>query len=330
MIGPLDHVPARSALRRMVAGEDVDAQVIEEALHHLRTCDICADLFEVERTAACAEVENYLADAAGVLREGGDLAGSHPAVARHIAGCTRCSLVVVELAREPEEWVQVSDERVDPIDLFDRASPRALRAPEAVARAQAAKHLGSLERVGVATLAALADVAGADDESEAVRAAALSALDRLDTEVSIPRRVIEEWAAAPDKAGPFIAGVLERLAKGLLPNVPVTALAGRPRRGRGLLTVSGAGGITGSIGEEGRDLWLRLGGLPEDLERTQPVVAVPRALAENAPALEWSGEQPGLVSAPGPVTDGAMEVLLGAGAPPGSESLFRRMYLLSP
>jgi hypothetical protein len=330
MIGPLDHVPARLVLRRMVVGDHVEAHVIEEALVHLRACEICTDMFEVERTKACGRIEESLEDAAGVLREGGDLANSHPAVAGHVPSCMRCSLIMVDLVHEPDEWVPVSHERVDPMELFDRASPKALKALEPVARAQAAEQLGSLQRVGVATLKALADVAADDNEKRDVRAAALSALDRLDKNVSIPQRVIEEWAAAPARAGSFIAGVLERLAKGLLPSVPVTALAGRPRRGRGLLTVSGAGEITGSIGEEGRDLWLRLGGLPEDLERTQPVVAVPRALAENAPALEWSGEQPGLVSVPGPVTDGAMEVLLGSGAPPGSESLFRRMYLLSP
>ena len=99
------------------------------------------------------------------------------------------------------------------------------------------------------------------------------------------------------------------------------------------LAVSG-NAVRGDAGEEGRltkkgdELWLELDRLPPSLERTSPVVALPSALAADAPAVEWPHEEPGLIPAPGPVAQGSLSVRLGrVEEPPPS---FDEIYLLSP
>ena len=65
--------------------------------------------------------------------------------------------------------------------------------------------------LGPAAVAALV-AAAAEDRDERVRAAALTALQRLDTQVSLPQWVIDVWSASPAEAAPYLAGVLARLA----------------------------------------------------------------------------------------------------------------------
>jgi hypothetical protein len=157
-----------------------------------------------------------------------------------------------------------------------------------------------------------------------VRKAALTTLNRLDSEVSIPDRLMSAWEHAPSEA-PVMAGVLERLAQSPIPSV-LGFGASRPHRSG--LVVEGQGTIRGTLEGEQEDLWLRLAGLPKPFERTRPVVALPTALAEQVP-LTWAGERPGLVPATAPVEDRGLHVVLGQGAS-AEEGPFRRMYLLNP
>jgi HEAT repeats len=193
-------------------------------------------------------------------------------------------------------------ERVDVATLFERALTVALADEDPEVRRRAAERLGGVHRIGAVPLAVLADAAGDDPDAE-VRAAALAALDRLDEAVSLPQRVIDAWAEAPADAAPFIAGVLSRLG----------------------LDVS-----HGIVQEQGV-LFLRLNRLPASLERTTPVVALPEALLQKTPAVDWAGEKPGLVPASEPVSGGSLEVRLGELPGPAAEkSPFERAYLLSP
>ena len=173
------------------------------------------DAFDLERTPACARMEDDLAEAVPIVREGGDLAGALPALAAHIEGCSRCTGLLAEMVGEPEEWPDVKVDPVDPDHLFERALLGGLSAPESLVRSRAADRLGGLNRPGPAVLGALAGRARRDPD-ENVRRAALTALNRLDTEFSIPERLIDTWEVAPSEA-PIIAGILERLAESPLP-----------------------------------------------------------------------------------------------------------------
>jgi hypothetical protein len=327
MSGSLDHQAARSVLQSLATGAH-DLRLIRQALDHVATCAECSTFFEVEREEACREIEDDLADAAGVLLRGGDdLAGSNPMVARHLAGCMRCNLLLAELMREPERPRVPDDKRVDPNALFEEALVGALlNDPETLVRARMAERLGSFEGPAIVVLGALAEAATVDHDA-GVRVTALEALDRLDTQVSIPRRLVEEWAAFPERAASFISGVLERLATSAVPSV--TGLVAEARRGSRTMAVTGQGGIGGELIAIDNNFVLRLRGLPAYLESTTPIVAVPTGLDERAATVRWMAEWPGLVSAPDAIDHGSVEVLLAQGSA-AARQLFENMYLLSP
>lgn len=320
------HATALSVLRLAAVGAEADPAETERALAHVAGCEICGAAFEIPRTAACERIEDELAEAALTVREGGDLPGRHPMVSAHLEACLRCRTVLTELATEPSEPGPMT-RSMNPTERFERALVEGMGEPETIVRLRAAERLGALARPGAAALASLAAAAGGDPEED-VRAAALMALDRLDTQVAIPERVVEAWAETPAAAAPYIASVLERLSGGVVGGV--TRLVTRKGRRPGRLIVSGEEGIRGNIVEEKHTLWLRLRGLPERLERTRPVIALPGALHEDAPNVDWPEQPPGILHTETPVTGGTLEVLLARGAPQGSESLFRRMYLLAP
>jgi hypothetical protein len=150
--------------------------------------------------------------------------------------------------------------------------------------------------------------------------------------VSLPRRLIEAWSAAPAEAAPFIAGVLARLtSEGPPTNPGVVGLVGSAAGAGEEMTLTGKEGISGLLKSEQSELWLELNRLPSSFEKAKPVVALPSALAEGAPTITWSGERPGLVAAATPVVSGSLQVRLGqVPAPSGRESLFERVYVLNP
>lgn len=327
MSGSLDHQAARSVLQSLATGA-LDQRRVRQALDHVASCAECAAFFELERKVACREIEDDLADAAGVLLRGGnDLASSHPMVARHLAGCMRCNLLLAELMRDPERRRVPDDQRVDPNALFEEALVGALlNDPETLVRARIAGRLGTFEGPGIVVLGALAEAATVDEDAD-VRVAALESLDRLDTQVSIPRRLVEEWAAFPERAASFISGVLERLARSPVPSV--TGLVAEARPGSGTMAVTGRGGIGGELIASDNNFVLRLRGLPAYLESTKPIVAVPTGLHPEPPSVRWMAEWPGLVSAEDAIDHGSVEVLLAQGST-AAEQLFEKMYLLSP
>lgn len=323
----LDHPSAQTVFERLVTSAALADGEIELALSHAATCEICAEQFEVGRTAACAETEEDLPEAARTIRQGETVATWLPAVARHVEGCERCQKILAELVAEPAELPQVAEFRVVPDALFERALTGALSDADPTVRERAAERLGTVRRLGAEALAALA-AAAAEDREQRVRAAALVALDQLDEQIAIPQRLIEAWSAAPSEAAPFIAGVLGRLAgQGAQ---AVAQLSGSSKPGQGRLTVAGRGGIKGDIAKEKQELWLTLKDLPPEFEKTKPVVAVPSALEKDTPRFKWSGDKPGLVPATSPVAKGSLRVLLGKGEPAEKEKLFRQIYLLSP
>jgi hypothetical protein len=231
---------------------------------------------------------------------------------------------------EQENPLVVSEDPVEPGELFQRALIAALSSPETIARRRAAQRLGGFEEIGLPALEALARAASEDSDEE-VREAALVALDQLDEQVSIPQRVIDAWSAEPAEAVPFITGVLLRLAGTAAAAPRVTRLVATPRPGEGRATITGEGGVEGSVTRERDELWLELNSLPASLEQTSPVLAVPRALEPEPPPVEWSQRQPGLVAAPGPVAQGSLRLRLGTVAEsPAGEGLFDELYLLSP
>lgn len=128
---------------------------------------------DVARTAACAGLEEDLADAARIQREGGDLAQEYPALARHLEECEWCRTTLAELMEEPD----VLSEAEPHVDDVERYLVAALAEPERIVRVRAAKRLGSSRQVGPAALTALA--AAAEDPDEEVRAAAREALTLL-------------------------------------------------------------------------------------------------------------------------------------------------------
>ncbi len=266
-------------------------------------------------------------------------AGELDAALAHVAACAVCGrrFELERLRSYAERSDALADmaEPVEPIALFERALIGALSDPEAIVRMRAAERLGGFERLGPVALDALAQTA-AEDPDEEVRAAALVALDRLDKEVSIPQRLIESWSATPAEAAPYLADVLARLAAWPAPSSRVTELVATPTGAAAELAVRGEEGITGRLGREKKQLWLKLHELPAVFENQRPVVAVPNALEKDAPPIRWSGDSPGLVAARAPVLGGALDVLLGSVPGPSlregglPEKLFGRLYLLTP
>lgn len=256
----------------------------------------------------------------------------------HIEGCARCS-PRFDLART-RSFLQRSDlvtelaEPAEPIARFERVLTAALSSSETIVRIRAAERLGDYQRLGPVALDALAEAA-ADDEDEEVRETALEALDRLDAEVSLPQRLIEQWSETPAAAAPYLADVLARLSTPTgHPPASVTQLVASFSEAAEQLVVSGEEGITGQVSREKDELWLRLHQLPHRLENAKPVVAVPSALEQDAPPVGWTGASPGLVPAPAPVAGGSLDVMLGSVLEPAtaavSETLFGRVYLLNP
>jgi hypothetical protein len=182
----------------------------------------------------------------------------------------------------------------------------------------------------VAALAALV-AAARDDAQGRVRAAALSALDRLDAEVSFPQRVIEAWATTPAEAAGYLSGVLERLGGGEAASAGVTRLSGAGSRAddENDIALVGDKGVTGRVTCELNRVWLSVEGLPMALENTKFVVAIPQALTEAEPAIVWAGRGRGLVAATDPVTGGSVRVLLGDATAP-TAGIFDHVYLLRP
>lgn len=270
----------------------------------------------------------------GVDQPGADL---DEAIA-HIRGCAACSvrfdLAALRPSLEKDDHVPELAQPSEPHERFEPVLTTGLSSPEAIVRIRAADRLGSFQRLGPVALDALAQAA-ADDEDGEVRETALAALDRLDAEVSLPQRLIEQWSETPAEAAPYLADVLARLSAPT-PYTPATVtrlLALRSEAGE-QLDVSGEEGITGRLSREKEELWLRLSGLPRRFENAKPVVAVPNALDEDAPGVEWTGASPGLVRAPAPVAQGSLDVMLAnmraSAEATVSETLFGHVYLLSP
>lgn len=327
-----EHDRALAAIRGAVTGIDVPSDEVEWAVAHVATCETCRTRFEDERTPACERVEELLPDAARLVRDGGDPAHEWPEVGRHLEECERCTTIVAELARSLRETAEVSDEPIDPDEVFERALVSGLTDPDEVVRERAAARLGERGRVGAGALARLAERAS-EDRDERVRAAALSALDQLDEAVSIPQRVIEAWSESPAEAAPFIARVLGRLAGEQPPgHRGVTELVAAEEPEEGRVALSGRPRIRGYLGEERKRLWLTLDRLPKELENTKPVVALPEALASRPASVKWAGAEPGLVPSKKRVERGSLRVPLGQIAKAGiaeKEKSLRRIYLLS-
>lgn len=329
----LDHAAAQTVFQRMVTGVRVDPRELARALAHVPGCDRCARLFELGPTPACEQVEDDLPDAAKWLREGEALERRAPELARHVADCERCRTILAELVQEPPELAEVAEIQVDPQELFESALTAALSDPDSVARRRAAERLGTFGRLAPAALAALADAA-AEDADRTVRAASLEALDRLDAQVSLAQRVIEEWSTAPAEAAPYLAGVLARLASERPPaHRGVTELVATGEVGKGKLALAGKAGIEAYLTEEKNRLWLTVDRLPGSLENTRPVAVFPDVLASRSRWVKWAGKEPGLVAAKKRVAGGSLRIPLGevakAGIAEKARSL-RRIFLLNP
>lgn len=288
----LNHDSAQAVFQRLIAGEILSEGELERALAHSADCEACRAQFDVGRTAACERVEEDLPAAAQVVREGQDPAGQYPALARHVEECDRCRIVLAELVSEPEQAsAGMAEPPVEPAELFERVLATGLSDPEAIVRERAAQRLGRFERLGPRPLAALVRAAGQDPD-DAVRAAALRALDELDA---------------------------------------VTELVGTAVSGEEGLAVSGTEGISGRLTEQEQELRLSLEGLPPKFEHAKLLVAIPRVLEGEASPIEWPGE-PGLVPAEETVEAGSLDMTLGRvpeGAATERKKLFERLYLLN-
>lgn len=265
----------------------------------------------------------------------------------HVASCEECSrrFDVAETAA----WLESREEAnamarvpVDTQELFERSLTAALVDPDDIVRRRAAERLGEMTGLGAAAVDALVTVV-ADDRDERVRAAALTALQRLDTQVSLPQWVIDVWSAAPAEAAPYLEGVLARLAApaGVAATTGVTRLASAERREDETVALAGERGVSGRVSREPDGLWLTVDGLPAEVEDTKPTVAVPKALDADETTIAWAGDEPGLVAADEPVSAGSLRVRLGdvkeggaqgAAAPPAPAppTLFDQIYLLHP
>lgn len=326
----IDHDAAQTIFQQFLAG--VGEAEIEAALAHVATCDECARQFEIDRTAACVEVEDDLPEAAGLVRASRDVASAHPAVAAHLEECERCRVVFAQLASEPPglgRTTPMAEIPIDPAPVFERALVTALSRPETIKRERAAERFAAFERVGSRALAALAEAAGEDPEEE-VRAAALRALDELDRHVSIPQRLIEEWAEEPTEAASFIEGVLARLAGGSIHSAsPVLELIGTPVPGEERTELTGADGVHGGIARTWRQWWLSLEGLPPAFENTRPLLALPDALRPGLPRMKWPAAKPGLVPAEKPVSGGSLRARIGRPPAAAQQRLFHRIFLVA-
>lgn len=221
------------------------------------------DPTEIRPTAACLEVEEDLPNAARALQAGEEVAQRYPELARHLETCERCGAILAELVKEPD----VQGERalrLDPEALFEGYLTSALSDSDAIARASAAERLGRAARIGPIALAALAGLAREDPEQE-VRAAAIQALDELDSSVALPRRLIEAWAEAPEEATPFIEGVLAYLAAEGPPVSRIEVVE-----------------VTERVAADQDRVRLEIEGLPEAFEEKAPVIAAPGAPLERA------------------------------------------------
>jgi hypothetical protein len=231
---------------------------------------------------------------------------------------------------------------IDLTQLFERALTAALSDPDEVVRRRAAERLGEMTGLGAAAVDALVAAVG-EDRDERVRAAALTALQRLDIQVSLPQWVIDVWSAAPAEAAPYLEGVLARLAAsaGATATAGVTRLTSAETRDDETVVLAGERGVSGRVSREPDGLWLTVDGLPAEAEDTKPTVAVPKALDAQETSIAWAGDEPGLVAAAEPVSGGSLRVRLGsvaeggaeeAAAPPAAAppTLFDPIYLLHP
>lgn len=215
------------------------------------------------------------------------------AALEHVDACEVCG-PRFELWRADAftEGRSMAEVPVEPTALFARALTAALSDPEPVARIRAAGRLTSFERLDAPALAALVKAAS-EDPDENVRAAAGAALDEHHLHVTL---LVNEEGTVWNR-----------------------------------LTAADETGALGEIERREDQLWMKLNRLPRSFERRKPVIAVPAALEPGKTPVEWSGESPGLVFAPEPVAEGELEVYLGkAPEAPLSETLFSRVYLLSP
>ena len=265
----------------------------------------------------------------------------------HVASCEHCSLRfdVAETAawlESREETHVMAQVPVNPTELFERALTAALSDPDDIVRRRAAERLGEMTGLGVGALDALV-AAAEEDRDERVRAAALTALQHLDTQVSLPQWVIDVWSATPAEAAPYLEGVLARLAApaGAAATTGVTRLASAETQDDEAVVLAGERGVSGRVSREPDGLWLTVEGLPAEVEDTKPIVAVPKALDAEEITIAWAGDEPGLVAATEPVSGGSLRVRLGdveeggaqeAAAPPAAAppTLFDQIYLLHP
>ena len=125
----------------------------------------------------------------------------------HVASCEECSLRfdVADTAawlESREETHAMAQAPVDPAALFESALTAALSDPDDLTRRRAAERLGEMTELGAAAVHALVAAAG-EDRDERVRAAALTAVQRLDrTSLAPPvghRRLVggARWRRAP-------------------------------------------------------------------------------------------------------------------------------------
>ena len=148
----------------------------------------------------------------------------------HLAGCQDCSSLIdlaetLALMEGGHETPAMTSAPVDPGALFESALTAALTDPDELVRLRAAERLGSLARPapaaepqpasapspGAPAINALV-TAAAEDASRRVRAAALTALEKLDPQVSLPAWVIDLWSETPAEAAPYLEDVRARLA----------------------------------------------------------------------------------------------------------------------
>jgi hypothetical protein len=301
-----EHRSARSILQRALAGA---------ALEGVAGADFIVDPAELERALA------------------------------HLASCEKCShrFDIAETTawlESREETQTMAQEPVDPVALFESALTAALSDPDDLVRRRAAERLGGMTGLGTAAVSALVASAG-EDPDEQVRAAALTALQRLDSTLSLPQWVIAVWSAAPAEAAPYLEGVLARLAAPADATSSVTRLGNAEMQKDETIVFAGDRGVRGRVSREPDGLWLTVEGLPAECSDTKPVVAIPRTLQVEEFTIVWAGEKPGLVATSEPVSGGTLRVRLGevsegeaqgeaAGRPAAPAPLFDQIYLLHP
>jgi hypothetical protein len=263
----------------------------------------------------------------------------------HVASCEECSRCF-DLAQDAawlesrEETAPMAHVPVDPPALFESALTAALSDPDDLVRRRAAERLGGMTGLGAVAVVALVAAAG-EDRDERVRAAALTALQRLDPKLSLPQWVILVWSAAPAEAASYLEGVLARLATPAGAPSAVTRLGGAETQNDKTVVFSGDCGVRGRVSRESDGLWLTVQGLPAAIENTKPVVAVPSALQVNETTMVWAGDKPGLIAASTPVSKGTLRVRLGEDEEGAAQeataaqsaapcTLFDQIYLIHP